>query len=390
MVQVVVPMARSRRSSLPWTASFLAGLLASALTVPLAGGCADPKCILGGGPCPNGEDPIPGTCDCPSPFPETGTDAGGDTNQPTEGSGASADETGPILDVAPNPPEFGEPWCVRTEGAEYTPDPDSDPASDPLIVYPDQTAPEGCACVPYSSSVQDWLELNKVDDRATIDQLALEAQLGIGNPLIADLLALREEIYTAAVTECLDIAPIPNQGTTCADATIFDAVPATPEFEPVPISLGNRFGETECLPPPQGFVPRCSFADDVSRIPINDEFFLLPRHILDGFVDDPHCLLLQGWTIGIDEQGSFLLGGIDPGDMLDTLGLRNGDELLLLESGGQTYDLTDPARAIDAYHVLRREVLFELEISRAGALERLGYISARREEGGHAFGDGAP
>ncbi len=300
-----------------------------------------------------------------------GTTSGTEGGQPPEtetvsDGSASADTTaGPALDVG-TVPSWGEWWCVRAEGAEY--DEDEEP-----IVYEDDTYPEGCQCVPYNTPVHAWILDHEEDDEVVIEQAALEAELGVDDPLVDALLDLRTEVYDAAAQECVDIGGYlpPNN---CLDASLFDVNPGSTAFEPRPLYRGNREDEVECVPDPEGVAPTCSFVSLGSQIQLVSGVYRVPRGLVDGFLGAPSCLMHQGWRVGLASNGvDFIAKGIQTNDVLHRLGLRNNDVFVAITAGGDRITLDNPEGVILAYTSLVGESTFDLEVRRSGTPRLLRY-----------------
>lgn len=284
----------------------------------------------------------------------SGTD-GGEAGAPPMTS-AGADETGdsePSLDVGGGLVSYGEWWCVRAEGATY--------AGNQPVVYEDLTAAEGCQCVAYNTEVHAWILDHEVDSEVSIDQPAIEAELGQGAPLVDALLELRTEIYSQAANECISLSP-PLLANTCAEPQIFDIDPSTEQLDPRPIYRGNRDGEVECVPW-EGIAPGCPFVQLQTSIHLSNGVYDVPRVLFDGFVGAPACLMQQGWGIGLASNGGFALNGVGRGDALHRLGLRSGDRFVALTSGG-VRRLLDVEGAMSAYSTFRDQSSFTLEIHR--------------------------
>lgn len=329
-------------------------IVASVLPL-LASGCAEPEYILG-------------TSTTGGEFPaQTGT-----TNEAVDETG-SADTM--ALDVPGDGdlPSFGEWWCVRAEGAEYTPEPDLDPINDPPVVHPDGSAPEGCQCVPFNTDVHQWILDNEMGDSVTIEQMALQADPGVGLMLEQELLALRDAVYTNAVETCVDLVPASSTGNTCGDPSLFDVDATTLEFEPRPLYRGNRAGEVECLPPPEGILPSCDFAEHTEDISETEGSYEISGYIVERFLQEPHCLMAQGWRVWLNPSGEPELAGVTPTDMLAELGLENGDRFVSAVAADHRFVFQDPLQVLEAYRALRTETEFALEIEREGLTVVLSY-----------------
>jgi hypothetical protein len=235
----------------------------------------------------------------------------------TTGDSGADTSGGPLLDVGVVP-SYGEWWCVREEGAASEDD-------EPIVYEDDETPPEGCQCVAYNTQVHAWILDHEMNDQVTIEQTALEAELGVSNPLVDDLLELRTDIYEDAMQECTDLAP-PLMANNCLDPTLFDLNPATPELEPRAIYRGNRDDEVECVPDPEGIAPDCGFVSLGPNISLVSGVYKVPKAIFYGFVDAPACLMHQGWRIGLVST-AFQLKGVHVNDILYRMGLRTAEQL---------------------------------------------------------------
>jgi len=305
--------------------------------------------LVGTCECPFGCEPTP-ACPYPSTDPEPlpGTDEGGATTEAV------------LLDAGGGIISYGELWCARAEGATY-----SDPPNAALpIDYPDGSAPEGCQCIPFTSPVHDWIEDHEMGGSIVIEQAALEIDLGVANPLVDLLLETRDAIYADAILECVELVPPDATSNTCSDPSRYDVVPATPAFEPREIYRGNRDGEVDCFPVPEGIEPSCSFTAYASGIALSQGVYRVPRAVFQGFVQDPACLMVEGWSITLDASGAFTLAGVTTGSILARLGLRNDDHFVAITAGGDRVSLEDPWSAMHAYASLRTASSFSLELRR--------------------------
>ena len=159
----------------------------------------------------------------------------------------------------------------------------------------------------------------------------------------------------------------------CQDPLLFDGDPNTPEFEPTPVYRGNRLGELNCPPPPVGAAPACDFDDYVSQISSRGNSYAVPEGLVQGYVDEPHCLIVEGWAARLTAGGIFKLDGIQPDDALHRLGLRNGDIPMWIGQGGQKHSLATAAGAMAAVSILADASDLELAVNRDGNSVQLRY-----------------
>ncbi|MEM7160539.1 MAG: hypothetical protein AAF799_47320 [Myxococcota bacterium] len=286
----------------------------------------------------------------------------------TGGDEEGVDET---AEDTPEPPMYGLYWCTRAYEASYTPA--DDPVGAEPVAHDDGTAPEGCQCVQHDTDVELWLFANLVDDEVVIDQADVEAELGAGSDLANAILQLRNDIYNDTRATCTGLVPGDALDSTCLDADLFDADPATPEFEPTGIYRDNRMGESDCLPPPVAIGVECEFDDYVTQIERRDGNFTVPSQLVDGYLDNPNCLMIEGWAARVDEDGIAKLHGIQAGDALHRLGLRNGDIPLWVNAGDDKHPLATVTGAMDAVAAFANETDLVLEVERGGTEVQLGY-----------------
>ena len=130
----------------------------------------------------------------------------------------------------------GELWCARAEGATYS----VPPSTEVSIAHPDGSAPEGCRCIAFATPVHDWIAAHQTNGTVVIDRSVLRLELGATSPLPDLLLATRDAIYDAAVRECLALVPPIATASTCDHPARFDAIPATPAFEPRELHRRDR------------------------------------------------------------------------------------------------------------------------------------------------------
>lgn len=199
-----------------------------------------------------------------------------------------------------------------------------------------------------------------------IEQSALEAELGVGALLVGDLLTARNEIYLDARNTCTDLVPGTATADTCEDPELFDTDPLTPELDPRPIYRGNLEGEVECIPPPVPSSSSCAFCDDPSGIQLSRGVHSIPKAIFEGFIARPHCLMAQGWGVGIGND-AFVLHGVARGDVLDRMSLASGDEFVSISAGGDTIALTTGEAAMQAFATMAAESSFSVTIKRGGS-----------------------
>ena len=92
-----------------------------------------------------------------------------------------------------------------------------------------------------------------------------------------------------------------------------------------------------------------------------------PEAPVDGFLDEPTCLMRSGWSIGLSAEGDFELKGVASNDLLDVLGFENGDEFASITAGGDRFMVDTGIGALAALNALQGETEFDVDIVRDGS-----------------------
>jgi membrane-associated protease RseP (regulator of RpoE activity) len=106
--------------------------------------------------------------------------------------------------------------------------------------------------------------------------------------------------------------------------------------------------------------------------PIDDFSYKVEREAIEGWFDNPNCLMRQARIIPFmrdDQPAGFKLYAIRPNTLYSKLGLRNGDVVLKLNG----VELTSPDKALEAYQGLKDAKTVAMEILRRGQPKTLKY-----------------
>jgi hypothetical protein len=257
-------------------------------------------------------------------------------------------------------------WCATMTRVYYT-----DPVNgfQDLIDPDTNQRPEGCVCLPENRHLIMVEELEGISPHAVIteDEGAFYREF-------------RDEVWRAASAKCRDVASEHYAGyeTECDNYGIFWS-DFTTEGDPEPIYPIDRDPNDdewdECVvpvmveEPPQGSV--CDFVDGDYDIDC-DTFGTLHDCTVDeadieAFFADPGCILVEGAMINLASSGPYWyrLDGINSGEFLYELGLRNGDRPYEING----YPLTSPEEAVEAWVDLRDDSSWELKVKRSGVTE---------------------
>lgn len=105
---------------------------------------------------------------------------------------------------------------------------------------------------------------------------------------------------------------------------------------------------------------------------ISDNSYVVDKNMIKRALDNPKQLmtearLLPRYNKGVQE--GFFMKNIKSGGIYEQLGLKDGDILLKINS----YDLTDPEKALQAFSALRGASKIELNVIRSGEPVTLDY-----------------
>ncbi len=101
--------------------------------------------------------------------------------------------------------------------------------------------------------------------------------------------------------------------------------------------------------------------------PVGRDVYVVSRGAIEAAINSP-AALMRRTTISPETRDGRVVGvrvfGIQPGDMLDSLGFENGDVLRAVNG----FDVASPDRCLEAYTRLRSTDRIELSFERRGRL----------------------
>lgn len=241
----------------------------------------------------------------------------------------------------------GQLWCAESVNAVYYDVLGGGPYK---IMDENAEPPEGCRCAAWEMHEQ------------------LKAKENNGHALVndwddSDIVNFRDEVYLDGRADCVSSLPdYPVHDNCAVDKArgIYDQDIADPGFNPTPLHFANE----PCTPMPvqDELQSSCPFVDGSYGIAYSSttNSRKIPRSTWDDFMSSPRCLLLEGGRVVFNESGGYKLTGVEPGSLLDALGLQSDDELREIDGK----PLRTIENALAALNALKKNTRWTLKVKR--------------------------
>lgn len=244
-------------------------------------------------------------------------------------------------------------WCVRTDGATYTIEPNT-----PQPVYesggPPDYFPKGCSCA-------------SPDENTRLVSLLLDGVAEVDLSEDEDLQAIRNLAYTLAEVYCVDLVPPAADSSTCLE--VIDRLdndddgltPLFPEGDQGDCSASESIGGGSMMqaPPTDGYADYYSIN---SVITFSAGEYTIDQTFFHDMLSNPGWLLADDARIESTGTGGWRFTNVSSTDVAYKLGLRTNDVIGSLNS----IPLTGWDAAIAAHEQLKSEKSLTFVVIRSG------------------------